>query len=468
MTTFVTLAAVAPAYRPRAHAALRGAAARFIAWRAARHLEAIDPAELEALQHAAHAFAAVWRRTYLRAREVGARCAQGLRTCARQALAFVRALRGNAQLRFCLRAIANAVLAFGVTHMLAIPLHGQWAVPTAVAVIQMSIGGSLKAAAEYIIGTIGGALCATIVAALIPPSTELSFAFALALAIGPLAYAAAIRPSLRVAPVTAVLVLMISTKLGEAPIGLAYDRLLEVAIGLLVALTVSFVVLPAPAHTLGLETAARALKLMARALPAIIAGFGDRLGPLQNLRVQDEVGEAVRDFAEVAAEAKGERIANLAPDPDPSVLARTMRRLRHDLVILGRTAAEPLPARLASELQPLLDEIGASARDYLRASAGALTARQEGPTTAWVDDALGAYFGQVAAMRRDGQLTALPLAERERIFALGFALQQLRQNLTELADGVADWARNPGWRGKACDLALRFRLWRRPRPVTVP
>ena len=70
-------------------------------------------------------------------------------------------------------------------------------------------------------------------------------------------------------------------------------------------------------------------------------------------------------------------------------------------------------------------------------------------------------------MRRDGQLTALPLAERERIFALGFALQQLRRNLAELADGVADWARNPGWRGKACDLALRFGSWRRARSVTV-
>ena len=461
MTT-AALAAPARHRAPLRHR-FRSAVARLIVWRIEPHLRATDPAELEQLQHAAQVFAAFSRSSCLAAREIVARCAQHLSAAARGTIASMRAQLGEAQLRFCLRAIANALLAFGVTHMLAIPLNGQWAVPTAVAVIQMSIGGSLKAAAEYIIGTIGGALYATLVAALVPTSTELSFAFALALAIGPLAYAAAIRPSLRVAPVTAVLVLMISTKLGEAPIGLAYDRLLEVAIGLLVALTVSFLVLPAPAHTLGLESAARALELMARALPAVIAGFGDRLSPLQNLRLQDEVGEAVRGFAEVAAEAKGERIANLAPDPDPSVLARTMRRLRHDLVMLGRAAAEPLPAQLAPPLQPLLDEIGASACDYLRASADALTARREGPTTAWVDDALAAYFGQVASMRRDGQLTALPLEERERIFALGFALQQLRRNLAELADGVADWARNPGWRGKACDLALRFGSWRRAR-----
>jgi uncharacterized membrane protein YccC len=445
---------------------LRSAAGRLIAWRLAQHLRAIDPAELEALQQAAQAFGAFARRWYPARRDIVARCARPLAAAVRGTIAFTRAELGKARLRFCLRAMANALLAFGVTHMLAIPLNGQWAVPTAVAVIQMSIGGSLKAAAEYIIGTIGGALYATMVAALIPPSTALAFAFALALAIGPLAYAAAIRPSLRVAPVTAVLVLMISTKLGEAPIALAYDRLLEVAIGLLVALTVSFLVLPKPAHTLALEAGARALELMARTLPAVIAGFGDR-SSARNLRLQDEVGEAVRGFAELAAEAKSERIANLAPDPDPVVLARTMRRLRHDLVMLGRAAAEPLPAPLAPVLQPLLAEIGTSARDYLRASADALTARRAGPTTARVDDALAAYFGRVASMRRNGQLTALPPAAREHIVALGFALQQLRRNLAELADGVADWARNPGWRGKACDLARRLRPWRRARAVTV-
>jgi uncharacterized membrane protein YccC len=465
--SIATLANAPTRYRAPSRHPWREIVARFIAWRIGPQLPAIDPAEVEAVEHAAQKFAAFWRSLYLRAREAGARCAWHLTAVARPAAGFVRAQLGKAQLRFCLRAMVNALLAFGVTHMLAIPLHGQWAVPTAVGVIQMTIGGSLKASAEYIIGTIGGALYATVVAALVPPSNELSFAFALVLAVGPLAYAAATRPSLRVAPVTAVLVLMISTKLGEAPIGLAYDRLFEVGIGLLVALTVSFLVLPAPAHTRGLEEAARVLALMARALPATIAGFADRLGPLQNMRVQDEVGEAVRSFAEIAAEAKGERIANLAPDPDPAVLARTLRRLRHDLVMLGRAAAEPLPARLAPRLQPLLAEIGAGARDYLRASADALTARRAGPTSAWVDDALAAYLAEVASMRGRGQLAALPLAERERLFALGFALAQLQQNLAELAHCVEDWARNPGWRGKACDLAMRFGVRRRARAVTA-
>jgi hypothetical protein len=59
-------------------------------------------------------------------------------------------------------------------------------------------------------------------------------------------------------------------------------------------------------------------------------------------------------------------------------------------------------------------------------------------------------------MRRNGQLSALPVAERERIVALAFALQELQQDLLELAQCVEEWAHNPGWRGKASDLGLRF------------
>jgi uncharacterized membrane protein YccC len=79
----------------------------------------------------------------------------------------------KSRLRFCLRATINALLAFGLVHLLAVPLHGLWAVPTAVVVIQMSFGGSLRATAEYIVGTIVGAVYASAVAALVPHPTAL-------------------------------------------------------------------------------------------------------------------------------------------------------------------------------------------------------------------------------------------------------------------------------------------------------
>jgi uncharacterized membrane protein YccC len=358
-----------------------------------------------------------------------------------QSMPYLNSLLSKPRVRFCLQATVSVLLAFSLAHMCAIPLHDAWTIPTAVAVIQMSIGGSLKAAAEYIIGTIGGAVYAGAIAAFVPHSTDISLAVALAITIAPLAYAAAVSPSFRVAPVTAVLVLTISTQLGETPMELAFGRLLEVAIGGVVAVIVSLLVFPAPAHTLGLNAAGRVLEHMARALPAVILRLQTKFSPHENLALQDEMGEAVNAFAAVAAEAKRERLANLAPDPDLAMLARTLLRLRHDLVMLGRAASAPLPHTLAPHLGPLLVQVGANARDYLLGSAKALTSRTAGPSPELVDGALTAYATEVASVRIERLLEGLSACERERIFALGFVLQQMQHNFLDLAACLREWTR---------------------------
>jgi len=80
------------------------------------------------------------------------------------------------------------------------------AVLTAVVVTQMSVGGSLKATIEYLIGTLGGAIYAGVIAVLIPPVNEISLLIALAMTVAPLALLAAINVNFRVAPFTAVIV----------------------------------------------------------------------------------------------------------------------------------------------------------------------------------------------------------------------------------------------------------------------
>jgi uncharacterized membrane protein YccC len=106
----------------------------------------------------------------------------------------------RAQLRFCLRMTAAALLAFALAQIWNIPLNGLWAVLTAVVVTQMSVGGSLHATTEYLLGTIGGAIYAATIGVLIPHPTTLGLAGVLALTIAPLAFAAAVNPSFRSAP----------------------------------------------------------------------------------------------------------------------------------------------------------------------------------------------------------------------------------------------------------------------------
>ena len=79
----------------------------------------------------------------------------------------------------------------------------------------MSVGGSLGATTEYVIGTFGGAIYAGALGALLPHATALELASVLAFTVAPLAYAAALNPSFRVAPFTGVIVLLISSSAGR-------------------------------------------------------------------------------------------------------------------------------------------------------------------------------------------------------------------------------------------------------------
>ena len=82
--------------------------------------------------------------------------------------------------------------------------------------------------------------------------------------------------------------------------------------------------------------------------------------------------------------------------------------------------------------------------DDLRASAAALSLRQTPPPLDAVEAALDGYAAEIAALRRQGSTRELPDEAVERIFALGFALDQLHLHLRDLARCVAEFAPTRG------------------------
>jgi uncharacterized membrane protein YccC len=355
-------------------------------------------------------------------------------------LIFSRLRARRAQLRFCLRMTLVGVLSFAVAQMLTIPLHGLWVVLTAVVVTQMSAGGSLRATADYMIGTLSGVVYAGAVGALIPHTTAIEQGGLLALTIAPLALMAAIKPSFRVAPFSAVLVLLISGQLGQGPVESALNRLLEVTLGGVIAMAVSLLVLPQRAFSLALEAAARLLDRMADFLPELLEGFHRHLDPGEIARRQNEIGHAVAAFQAIAAEARSERLVKLMAEPDEGPLSRTLLRLRHDLVILGRAAAVPLPEVFAERLRPRLAQVAAEASGFLRACARSLARRRKPPPLDGMDAALQAYVAEVVSMRSEGLTRSLSIDEAERVFTLAFALEQLYRNFSDLDRCVTESA----------------------------
>jgi uncharacterized membrane protein YccC len=352
------------------------------------------------------------------------------------------------QLRFSLRMTVAGLLALIVARSLALPLHGLWVVLTAVVVTQMSVAGSLRATIEYIVGTLGGAIYAGAIGLLIPQTTAIAQGAVLALTIMPLAFAAAINPNFRVAPFSAVLVLLLAGQLGEGPVESAFTRLLEVALGGAIAIAVSLLVFPERARSLGVEAAARILERMAKILPELLTGFTRDLDAGEIQRVENDVGAAVTALQEIAAEAGRERLVAFAREPDPAPLARTLLRLRHDLVMIGR-AATPLPGAVAQPLGPLLTRVGADASDFLRRNASALALRRSAPSLQAVEASLQVFDAAVTALRGEGVTRSLSSGEVERLFALGFALEQLHRNFADLARCVHECARGIGAKSKS-------------------
>src|SRR6516164_2241638 len=314
---------------------------------------------------------------------------------------FRRLRSRKTQLALAIRVTVAAVAAFAVASAfnLLLPL---WAVLTSLIVTQMSVGRSLKATRDYLLGTIGGAIYGGAIAILIPYSSEAGLLGLLVLAVAPLAFIAAINPSLSAATVTAVIVLVVPTMHHADPLASAIDRVSEVSVGAVTGLLVSFLVLPSRAVQQIRASAARLLELIADAFAELLAGLTRGRDNDALHRVQDGIGTAIVDLNATGAEAERERAARLSSGPDTGPLLRTILRLRHDVVMIGRATVVPLPAKLQSRLAGPLSEVGTAIALYLRSAAAALRSGAGAPPIRPVHLALQHYASAVAAVRGDG------------------------------------------------------------------
>jgi uncharacterized membrane protein YccC len=350
-------------------------------------------------------------------------------------------LRRRTQLIIALRNTIAALLALTLALAFHLPLP-LWAVLTALILTQTSLGRSLRATVDYMSGTLGGALYGGAIAVLIPHSGELALLGVLAVAIGPLLLVSAINPRLNTAPITAVIVLLLPAMNHGSPLESAFDRVIEVALGAFTSLLVSLVVFPSSAHREALVTASRALGLMADALGALLADLS-RARDIDTLhQVQDGIGRTLARLDTLAIEAAHERSARLASEPETAPLLRTLLRLRHDLVIIGRAVSQPQPQELQQTLEPPLQRVSAAFAAYMRDCGKALVARAAPPPLDAVETALAGHAGEIATVRAAGLTRSLSADAAERFFALGFALEQVHQDFLDLERCVHAWSQD--------------------------
>jgi uncharacterized membrane protein YccC len=246
----------------------------------------------------------------------------------------ITARKYKSELQLVVRALVAAALSLFVGELLALP-QSFWAVITALIIVQGSVGGTLTAGLNRLLGTLAGAVLGA-AAVLARELWHLPQMLLLLVAVAPVALLAAIRPSFRVAPITAAIVLF--TNNGASPIASATDRVVEISLGTFIGVVVSILVFPSRAKRISFQHAAEVLKLLAQVLtlylqPPVTA----KLEAID--RLNGQVRAELAKVEAAAQEADREHAIRLAGEPVPDRLVRALRRLRSDVVFVGRASA---------------------------------------------------------------------------------------------------------------------------------
>ncbi len=245
------------------------------------------------------------------------------------------------EIRHAIRVSAAVGAAFALATLLRLP-QGYWAVFTAVIVVQSSLGATITASMERFMGTVVGALAGAVAAYFHAKWPEFGGVI-LCVTVALLSFVVSARPALKVAPVTAVIMLIGQTTRMD-PLIAASLRVAEITVGSLMGVAATLLIFPARAHASVVTSVQKIAGLQAHILDSYILMLRGTPGPTDYLKAQDDLRAALAKLQTSMTEADRENASKLSERSVSDALPRTLWRLRNDTVMVGRTLREPLPA----------------------------------------------------------------------------------------------------------------------------
>jgi uncharacterized membrane protein YccC len=254
-------------------------------------------------------------------------------------------------------------------------------------------------------------------------------------AIIPLSIAASVYQSMRIAPVTAAIMLLASPS-NVDPLVSAAHRVFEIALGSIVGLAVAILVFPARAHGTLVDKAAQTITLLAEVLRNMLADLDGIRDDAAFARLHERIRASLAEAETAGVEAERERSSHLTDDPDPATLLRAIRRLRHTVILVARASTEPLPEQ-AHLLDPV-HRVDEAMAEFLVSLSRSMQRHLPPPSLEAVNAALDGYDEAMLLVWKQPHTRDMPLDAVGRVFALAFALEQLRENARDLRDRAAE------------------------------
>ncbi|MFC7052393.1 FUSC family protein [Hansschlegelia quercus] len=338
--------------------------------------------------------------------------------------------RHAADVKFAVKVAVASVSAFVLATLLGLP-QGYWSVISALIVVQASVGGTVTAAQERAVGTVIGSLVGG-AAAFFHPHSLISTSITLTVVVAVLAFAAAGRPMLRLAPITAA-ILLVATANQTNTLEIAAERIMEVLLGCAIGVVATLVVFPAHVD----RDLAKEARAVAHDIAALLRGAPTRKrgpdGAHLLLGAQDAIRRKLAALEKTVTDARRAPGARSGAEARSS-LARTLWRVRNDAVAVERALAAA-PDATRRMVGPLADEVILAAADMLdeiAAGHDAAIARAE------TDAKLAALDDAVAHLRDGETVRLIDVAAAVPTMGLVFALRNLDANLGDLADRLGE------------------------------
>ena len=340
-----------------------------------------------------------------------------------------RARRGD--FRHAIRVAVACAATYAIMRIFNIP-GGQWAVFTTIIVIQTNIGGTIVQAVERLIGTMVGA-AAGAAAVYAQETTQIDVVLVLTLLVAVVAFAAASRPTLRAAPLTAA-IMLVAHPLGLDPATAAVYRVGEIFLGGVIGVAATLLIFPAHAHAAVVSKLATVLTelegVLASHRRAIPAG-GAEAAAMELLVATRATLSAMQT---AMGEADRENASRLGDNPHSDATLRTAWRVRNDLAALGRTLNDPLPAPgMIGPGEAVLEAYGA----FLAACRASLNNGPRPDRVAFAKAHVD-FQDAVQALRAAGVMRGIPFDDLAQTFGFVFAVESLYGNLSDLADRLQE------------------------------
>ncbi len=342
----------------------------------------------------------------------------------------------GAEVRQTVRVMVGTVIAFAIYHLFNLP-QGYWAVFTVVIVMQASIGGTLAASIDRTKGTALGAVVGAF-AVWLHPRTPIGLGAAMTISVGVTAFAAAMRPSLKVAPVTAVIMLISPAGSTVGPLASAAYRVVEIFIGGVIGVLATLLIFPARSVDVVAARVQAVLGLMAEAMESYAADLSGHGAEPSHYGAQLRIRTTLAAIETAMADADRERSSRLGEHRLTDALPRTLWRVRNDAVSVARALA-PIPDPVSDVIAPATRALMLAEADFMRRGGEALV-RKTTVDRAGRAEALKAFEDAVGTLRQSRLTHDLDFDTVGHVFGLGFALESLHRNLSGLADRIDDAA----------------------------